>query len=110
MILERASKMSKESFLADEQVRLEVRKAIEGMLSELSILGSNLVDGRDEDLIWNLARKGVILAPLAQELSDIISIYRSGVDELIFVNLVRIMEDIEEAYYAIKSKLLESQK
>lgn len=91
--------------MRDERLRNDTRRAIGELLNELYLLGSRVVDGNDEDLIWNLAKSGFIQAPLAQELVDVISLYRSGSDELIYASLVRIMEDIEEAYHTLKARL-----
>ncbi|MCY0863019.1 MAG: hypothetical protein OWQ52_11450 [Metallosphaera prunae] len=104
-VLERASKTTLEDFMRDERLRNDTRRAIGELLNELYLLGSRVVDGNDEDLIWNLAKSGFIQAPLAQELVDIITLYRSGSDELIYASLVRIMEDIEEAYHTLKARL-----
>ncbi len=103
--MERASKTTLEDFMRDERLRNDTRRAIGELLNELYLLGSRVVDGNDEDLIWNLTKSGLIQAPLAQELVDVISLYRSGSDELIYASLVRIMEDIEEAYHTLKARL-----
>ncbi|ABP94911.1 hypothetical protein HA72_0736 [Metallosphaera sedula] len=103
--MERASKTTLEDFMRDERLRNDTRRAIAELLNELYLLGSRVADGNDEDLIWNLAKSGLIQAPLAQELVDVISLYRSGSDELIYASLVRIMEDIEEAYHTLKARL-----
>lgn len=72
------------------------------MLRILFEVGRSLVDGDGDELMWNLMKKGYLQAPLVQEILDVITLYKSGSDEMIYVSLVRIMEDIEEAYLMLK--------
>ncbi|QKR00400.1 hypothetical protein GWK48_08460 [Metallosphaera tengchongensis] len=104
-ILEYASRLREEEFLKDDDLKSKVREVINDMLNLIFKLASNLVEGRGEDLIWNLVKGGVIQAPLAQELLDIVKLTKSSPDDLLYASLVRVMEDIEEAYHTIKSRI-----
>lgn len=101
-LVERATKVPQAEFLENPVLREEVRRAIEGMLRLVEEEAKPLVG--EGDVLWNLVKSGVISAPLSQEILDIMEIVKSGDDSLLYASLVRIMEDLEEAYHAVRSR------
>jgi len=105
--VEAATKLSLVEFLQDQNLRSRVRKAVIEMLSLVEQEGKSLVGG--DDVMWNLVKFGVISTSLAQEILDIIDVVNQEDDALLYASLVRIMEDLEEAYHAIMSRKARAQ-
>ena len=103
--IEKGTKVTYEEFSLDERLKLEVKNSIKSLFKLiLDEVKNRLGEINSKDLVWELAKKGVIKPELIQEYLDVIDLVTDidYVDDLtLYTMLVRIMEDLEELYFSI---------
>ena len=102
------TRVSLDEFLRNEDLKNKVKKGIIGLYLDTMNEVKRVIGKTDEEAIWDLAKKGIISPNLIQELLDVISIVKSLDkldDAIVYSMLVRIMENLEQLYIAVTSKL-----
>lgn len=106
-MVELGTKVSLDEFLNNNELKGKVKMGIRGLYADVMVEVKKMTNKKDEDAIWELAKRGTISPILVQELIDVIRIVKnieSIDDELIYTMLVRIMEDLEQLYIALSNK------
>jgi uncharacterized protein YutE (UPF0331/DUF86 family) len=107
--IEKGTKVSIEEFLKNKELNYEVKSSSLSLYKKVLSDASKIVkESEDSKIIWELLRRNIISASLAQELLDISNTMNnifSIDDTIIYSMLVRIMEDLEELYFSIQKYL-----
>ncbi len=107
--IEKGTKVSIEEFLKNKELNYEVKSSSLSLYKKVLSDASKIVkESEDSKIIWELLRRNIISASLAQELLDISNTMNnifSTDDTIIYSMLVRIMEDLEELYFSIQKYL-----
>ncbi len=109
-VVEKGTTMTLDQFESDKATNSEIRRAVGGLIDLVFKEAEKMLPGeRDrERALWELMKRNVISAHLAQELLDILSLAKhvnEVEDAVLYGMLVRIMEDLEELYFSLKKNI-----
>jgi len=108
--IEAGTEVTLDEFIKNRILNARVRAGVRGLYVELLDAARGLLQGSrpppasDAQAMWLLGQMGYIKVELVQELVDLVPIMQNAEkveNEIIYSNLVRIMEDVEECYISI---------
>lgn len=105
-LIEAGTKVSLDEFINNKDLVEKVKLGINGLYTDVMTLVEKCINKKDEDAIWELAKRRIISPNNIQEFLDVIDMVKNlnkFDNSIIYTMLVRIMEDLEQLYISVSS-------